>query len=125
MRHRKQGRKLGRSASHRRAMLRNMVSSFFIHERIETTEPKAKELRRVAERLITLAKQGNLHARRQVLEIVRDKKVVKKLFDEIAPRFQAVNGGYTRIIKVGFRRGDAAPTALIELSRKEVKVSSE
>ncbi len=118
MRHRKQGRKLGRNASHRKAMLRNMVTSLFTYERIETTEAKAKELKPLAEKMITLAKRGDLHARRQVLEVVRSKKVVKKLFDEIAPRFKDVNGGYTRIIRVGVRRGDSAPTALIELTRK-------
>ena len=118
MRHRKVGRKLSRVASHRWAMLRNMVTSLFQHERIETTEAKAKELRKLAEKMITLAKRGDLHARRQVLEVVRDKKIVKRLFDEIATRYKEVNGGYTRIIKLGIRRGDGAPTALIELVKK-------
>ncbi|MCD6320156.1 MAG: 50S ribosomal protein L17 [Candidatus Desulfofervidaceae bacterium] len=123
MRHRKEGRKLGRTASHRKAMLRNMVTSLFIHERIETTEVKAKELRPLAEKTISLAKKGDLHARRQALAVVRDKRVVKKLFEEIAPRYKNVNGGYTRIIKAGMRRGDGSSTALIELTKKEVSTA--
>ncbi|MDL1970081.1 MAG: 50S ribosomal protein L17 [Candidatus Desulfofervidaceae bacterium] len=123
MRHRKEGRKLGRTASHRKAMLRNMVTSLFIHERIETTEAKAKELRPLAEKTISLAKKGDLHARRQALAVVRDKRVVKKLFEEIAPRYKNVNGGYTRIIKAGMRRGDGSSTALIELTKKEVSTA--
>jgi len=99
-------------------MLRNMVTSLFQYERIETTEAKAKELRHLAEKMITLAKKGDLHARRQALRIIRNKKTVKKLFDEIASRYKDVNGGYTRIIKIGVRRGDGAPTALIELSKR-------
>lgn len=120
MKHRKAGRKLGRTASHRRAMIRNMVTSLFIHERIETTEAKAKELRSLAEKMISLAKRGDLHARRQALAVVRDKRVVKKLFDEIAPRYKDISGGYTRMIKVGVRRGDGSPTALIELTKRKV-----
>jgi len=123
MRHRKEGRKLGRTASHRRAMLRNMVTSLFAYERIETTEAKAKELRPLAEKMISLAKRGDLHARRQVLAVVRDKRVVKKLFEEIAPRYKETAGGYTRIIKVGIRRGDGSPTALIELTKKGVSTT--
>jgi len=115
MRHRKNGRKLNRTASHRRAMLRNMATSLFEHERIETTQAKAKELRPYAERLITLAKRGDLHARRLAAAKVRDRAVVGKLFDEIGPRYQDRPGGYTRILKLGARKGDAADMALIEL----------
>jgi len=115
MRHRKTGRKLNRTPSHRRAMLRNMATSLFLHERIETTTAKAKELRPYAERLITLAKRGDLHARRLAAGKVRDRAVVGKLFDELGPRFQDRPGGYTRILKLGARKGDAADMALIEL----------
>lgn len=122
MRHRKAGRKLGRTSSHLKATLRNMVTSFFEHERIQTTDAKAKELRKIAEKMITLGKRGDLHARRQALSFVRSKKVVKKLFEEIAPRFQNRNGGYTRIIKAGRRHGDNAPLSIIELvGEKEVR----
>jgi large subunit ribosomal protein L17 len=115
MRHQKSGRKLSRSASHRWALMRNLVTSLLRDEKIKTTDPKAKELRRWVERVITLGKQGSLHARRQVLAIVQDKTVVRKLFDTIAPRFKDRPGGYTRIVKVGIRRGDAAPVSIIEL----------
>jgi large subunit ribosomal protein L17 len=115
MRHLKSGRKLSRTSSHRRALIRNLITSLLRDEKIQTTDPKAKELRRWADRVITLGKQGSLHARRQVLGIVQDKAVVRKLFDSIAPRFKDRPGGYTRIIKVGMRRGDAAPISLIEL----------
>jgi large subunit ribosomal protein L17 len=115
MRHRISGRKLGRNASHRKAMFRNMVTSLFEHERVQTTDAKAKELRRVAEKLITLGKRGDLHARRLVLAYVRDKGVVAKLFDEISPRYAQRPGGYTRIIKVGERKGDGAPVSFLEL----------
>ncbi|NPV04299.1 MAG: 50S ribosomal protein L17 [Syntrophaceae bacterium] len=118
MRHGVGGRKLGRTTSHRTAMLRNMVTSFLQHERIETTDAKAKELRRVAERMITLAKKGSLHARRQAAAVIRDKDVLKKLFDEIGTRFADRQGGYTRIVKTGFRTGDSAPLAVIELMAK-------
>ncbi|MGE5302239.1 MAG: 50S ribosomal protein L17 [Alphaproteobacteria bacterium] len=119
MRHLKSGRKLNRTASHRRALIRNLITSLLREEKIQTTDPKAKELRRWADRVITLGKQGSLHARRQVLGIVQDKAVVRKLFDIIAPRFKDRPGGYTRIIKVGMRRGDAAPISLIELVARE------
>jgi len=99
-------------------MLRNMVTSFLKFEKIETTDAKAKELRRVAEKMITLAKQGGLHARRQAAAVIRDKDVVKKLFDEIGARFADRQGGYTRIVKTGFRAGDSAPMAVIELMVK-------
>jgi len=115
MRHRKSGRQLSRNSSHRWALMRNLVTALLRDEKIQTTDPKAKELRRWADRVITLGKAGSLHARRQVLGIVQDKAVVRKLFDTIAPRFKSRAGGYTRIIKVGWRRGDAAQMSLIEL----------
>lgn len=115
MRHRKAGRKLGRTASHRKAMLRNMVTSLFEHERIVTTVPKAKEARRVADKMITLAKQGDLHARRQAYSYIQSKNVVAKLFDEIQSQYADRQGGYTRIIRTGTRLGDAAPMAILEL----------
>ena len=115
MRHRKSGRQLSRNSSHRWALMRNLVTALLRDEKIQTTDPKAKELRRWADRVITLGKAGSLHARRQVLGIVQDKAVVRKLFDTIAPRFKERAGGYTRIIKIGWRRGDAAQMSLIEL----------
>ena len=115
MRHRKSGRKLNRTSSHRKAMMRNMVTSLLDHERIETTDAKAKELRRLTDRMITLGKRGDLHARRQALSVIRSKAVTAKLFDEIADRFRDRPGGYTRVIKVGNRSGDAAPVSIIEL----------
>lgn len=118
MRHRKKGRKLNRTAAHRKATLRNMAASLFRHERIETTTAKAKELRPFAERLITLAKRGDLHARRLAAQKIPDREVLGKLFGEIGPRFSERPGGYTRILKMGNRRGDAAEMALIELVEK-------
>lgn len=115
MRHRKAGRKLGRTSEHRRAMLRNMVTSLFEHERIVTTVPKAKEARRVADKMITLAKRGDLHARRQAYAYIKSKDVVAKLFDEIQSQYSDRQGGYTRIIQTGTRLGDAAPMAILEL----------
>ena len=115
MRHRKKGRKLQRTASRRRAMLRNLATSLFRHERIETTTAKAKELRPYAERLITLARRGDLHARRLVARKIQDREVLGKLFDEISPRYAERPGGYTRILKLGNRKGDAAEISLIEL----------
>jgi large subunit ribosomal protein L17 len=115
MRHLKSGRKLNRTSSHRWALIRNLVTALLRDEKIRTTDPKAKELRRWADRVITLGKQGGLHARRQALGIVRDRAVVRKLFDTIAPRFKDRPGGYTRIVKIGHRRGDGAPLSLIEL----------
>jgi large subunit ribosomal protein L17 len=115
MRHQKAGRKLGRESAHRVSMLRNMVTSFFSDERIETTDAKAKELRRVAEKMITLGKRGSLEARRHALAVIKDKKVVKKLFEDIAPRFQDRQGGYTRIFKSGHRPGDGALVSVIAL----------
>jgi large subunit ribosomal protein L17 len=121
MRHRKSGVKLNRTSSHRKAMFRNMVTSLFKHERIRTTDAKAKELRRWADHLVTLAKRGDLHARRQAMAIVREKAVVHKLFDEVVQRYQNVAGGYTRIVKIGVRPGDAAPISMIELVTPEPK----
>lgn len=115
MRHRKASLKLNRTTSHRNAMFRNMVTSLFKHERIRTTGAKAKELRRWADHLITLAKRGDLHARRQALAIVREKQVVHKLFEEANEKFGHSSGGYTRIVKLGRRGGDAAAMSLIEL----------
>lgn len=125
MRHRKTGRKLNRTSSHRNAMFRNMVTSLFAHEQIETTDAKAKELRRYADKMVTLGKRGTLHARRQALSFVRDRDVVKKLFEDIAPRFASRPGGYTRITKVGVRRGDAAPLSIIELTERGDRAISE
>jgi large subunit ribosomal protein L17 len=124
MRHRKASLKLGRTSSHRNAMFRNMVTSLFKHQRIRTTDVKAKELRRWADNLITLAKRGDLHARRQALSIVREKEVVHKLFAEATELYGDRSGGYTRIIKLGTRPGDAAPISMIELiteKKKDVK----
>ena len=108
-------RKLGRDSSARKAVLRSLVTSLFRHERIETTEAKAKELRKVADKMLTLAKRGDLHARRQALAYITDEDVVRKLFAEVAPKYKERQGCYTRIIKVGVRQGDAAPVVIIEL----------
>ena len=115
MRHLKSGRQLSRNSSHRWALMRNLVTALLREEKIQTTDAKAKELRRWVDRVITLGKRGDLHARRQALAVVQDKAVVRKLFDSIAPRFKDRPGGYTRIIKIGIRRGDAAPVSMIEL----------
>jgi large subunit ribosomal protein L17 len=115
MRHLNTGRKLSRNSSHRWALMRNLMAALLREEKIQTTDAKAKELRRFVDRVITLGKQGSLHARRQVLAIIQDKAVVKKLFDSIGPRFRDRPGGYTRIIKLGWRHGDAAPVSLVEL----------
>ena len=115
MRHNKSGRKLNRNSSHRKAMFSNMANSLFDHEIIKTTLPKAKELRRVAEPLITLAKSDSVSNRRSAFSKLRDKEMVGKLFSELAPRYKDRPGGYTRILKCGFRSGDAAPMAYIEL----------
>ncbi len=121
MRHRRIGRKLGVTTKHRKAMFRNMVTDFFRFDRIKTTDTRAKELRRIAEKLITLAKDGSLHKRRQAAAYVRDNEVLKKLFDEIATKFKDRPGGYTRITKLGFRRGDNSPISIIELVEEEFK----
>ena len=115
MRHGKKIAKLGRTAPHRKAMLSNMMTSLFINERVTTTQTRAKELKRTAERVLTCAKKGDLHARRQVLRIIADKQVVAKLFDELGPRYKSRNGGYTRLIKLGPRRGDGAFMSIVEL----------
>ena len=122
MRHRVHGRKLGRPTPHRRALLRNLCTSLFEHERITTTVEKAKELRPLAEKLITLGKDGGLHARRQAAAQLLNVAVVQKLFDIIANRFADRNGGYTRIVKLGYRQGDGADLAVIELLGSELSV---
>ncbi|HHW11543.1 MAG TPA: 50S ribosomal protein L17 [Firmicutes bacterium] len=108
-------RRLGRPAGHRKALFRNLVTELIRHEKITTTETKAKEIRALAEKMITLGKQGDLSARREVAKVIMDKAVVKKLFDEVATRYADRNGGYTRVVRIGPRRGDAAPMAVIEL----------
>jgi large subunit ribosomal protein L17 len=115
MRHRKSGRTLGRKSSHRKAMYKNMAASLIVHETIRTTLPKAKELRRVVEPLITLAKQDGVARRRLAFSRLRDKPSVGKLFNELGPRFKDRPGGYLRILKIGFRPGDSAPMALVQL----------
>ncbi len=126
MRHRKRGRQLGRDTDHRRALFRNLVTSLLEHEKIETTEAKAKELRGIADRMISLGKQGDLHARRLALAYLQSKSVVAKLFSDIAPRFTDRKGGYTRLIKTRIRPGDGAPMSvveLVELKEKEKKTT--
>jgi len=115
MRHGKKIVKLGRTASHRKAMLSNMMTSLFANERITTTQIRAKALRRTAEKVITFAKKGDVHARRQVLRVIADKQILSKLFDELGPRYKSRNGGYTRVVKLGPRRGDGAFMSIIEL----------
>ncbi len=115
MRHAKSGRKFNRTASHRKAMFANMAVALIKHEQIKTTLPKAKDLRGVVDRLITLGKRGDLHARRQALSVLRDSTIAAKLFEELAERYKDRPGGYTRVIKAGFRYGDTAPMAVIEL----------
>lgn len=120
MRHRKAGRKLNRTSSHRTAMFRNMSAALIKHEQIVTTLPKAKELRPIVEKLVTLGKRGDLHARRQAIARVGDATMVAKLFDTLAPRYQDRQGGYTRVLKAGFRYGDNAPVAVIEFVDRDV-----
>ncbi len=124
MRHRRAGRKLGRTSSHRMAMLRNMVTELLEKEKITTTVPKAKELRPFTEKMITLGKRDSLHARRQALSVIRSKSVVHKLFDSLGPRYADRNGGYTRIVRLGYRKGDSAERALIELVESDVAEES-
>jgi large subunit ribosomal protein L17 len=121
MRHGKVHRKLGKKPAHRKAMFANMAASLIKHEQIVTTLPKAKELRPVVEKLITLAKKGGLHARRQAIAEIRDVAQVKKLFEVLAPRYGERHGGYTRIMKAGFRYGDSAPVAVIEFVDRDVE----
>ena len=115
MRHRQSGRKLNRTSSHRKSLFKNMAQALLKHEQIVTTLPKAKELKRVVEKLITLGKKGNLHSRRLAFNQIRDKDMVSKLFDNLAKRYSDRKGGYTRVLKAGFRYGDSAPMAVIEL----------
>jgi large subunit ribosomal protein L17 len=119
MRHLNQGRKLNRTSAHRKALFKNLVLALIRHGRIRTTDAKAKELRRVADRMVTLGKQNDLAARRHVFALVQSHEAVQKLFNEIAPRFTDRNGGYTRVVKFGFRRGDAAPLSIIEFTGAE------
>jgi large subunit ribosomal protein L17 len=121
MHHGKTGSKLGRTSSHKEAMLRNMVTSIIKHERIRTTDMKAKELKKLAEKMITLGKKGTLHARRQALAVVRDRTMVGKLFGELTERYRNRAGGYTRIIKAGYRFGDNAPVSILEYIPDEKK----
>ena len=115
MRHRRSGRRLGRSSAHRKAMFANLAAALIKHEQISTTLAKAKDLRRIVDRLITLGKRGDLHARRQVLSFLGDRKLAEKLIAALGPRYAERQGGYTRVIRTGFRYGDAAPMAVIEL----------
>ncbi len=119
MRHRLSGRKLNKTASHRKAMFANMVGALIGHEQIKTTLPKAKELRGIADKMITLGKRGNLHSRRRAFAVLRDDDLVTKLFGPLAERYKDRNGGYTRVIKAGFRHGDSAPMAIIELVERD------
>jgi large subunit ribosomal protein L17 len=125
MRHLKSGRKLNRSGAHRRALLRSLVTALLQHEHLQTTDAKAKEMRRWVDRMITLGKRNTLHARRQAAAFVFKREVVKKLFDDIAPRFQSRPGGYTRITKLGPRHGDDASMSLIELVERGGRARSE
>ena len=120
MRHRQSGRKLNRTSSHRKSLFKNMAQALLKPEQIITTLPKAKELKRVVEKLITLGKKGNLHSRRLAFNQIRDKDMVSKLFDSLAKRYSDRNGGYTRVLKAGFRYGDSAPMAVIELVDRDV-----
>lgn len=122
MRHGKAGRKLNRTSSHRKAMFANMAASLIEHEQIVTTLPKAKEIRPIVEKLITLGKRGDLHARRQAISAIRDEKLVRRLFDTLAPRYATRNGGYLRIMKAGYRFGDNAPMAVIEFVDRDPSV---
>ena len=124
MRHRVSGRRLGRGPSHQKAMFRSLASSLIIHEHLETTDARAKELRRVADRLVTLGKKGTLHARRQAYKFLNDHQLVQKLFDEIAPRFSERQGGYTRLIKSRIRFVDQAPMTFVRFVSEELKTTS-
>lgn len=125
MRHRVKGKKLGRTKSHKESMLRNLVTSLFERESVRTTEARAKEARKLAEKVLTWGKKGDLHSRRLALRHILDTAIIKKVFDDIAPRFAGRDGGYTRIIKLGERRGDAAPVVILELTEKSKKVEEE
>ena len=121
MRHRLSGRKLNRTSAHRKAMFNNLAAALVQHEQITTTLPKAKDLRPLAEKLITLGKRANLHARRQAIAVLGDAKLAAKLFDTLAPRYAKRNGGYTRVLKAGFRYGDSSPMAVIEFVERDVE----
>ena len=121
MRHGKAHRKLNRTHSHRKAMFANMAASLIEHEQIVTTLPKAKEMRSIADKLITLGKRGDLHARRQAISQIKDKEQVKQLFEVLGPRYAERNGGYTRVLKAGFRYGDSAPMAVIEFVDRDIE----
>lgn len=125
MRHHKAGRRLNRSSPHRTALYRNLVRELLSRDRIETTDEKAKEIRRYAERMVTLGKQGTLAARRRAIAFLRDPKVVGRLFDDVAPRFAERPGGYTRVVKLGVRQGDAAKLSMIELTGTSESVESD
>jgi len=120
MRHKKLGRRFGRQSSHRQAMFSNMAASLIKHEQIVTTLPKAKDLRPIVEKLVTLGKRGDLHARRQAVAELRDQAMVKKLFDVLGPRYKERSGGYTRVLKAGYRYGDSAPVAVIEFVDRDL-----
>lgn len=122
MRHLKDGRKLNRTAAHRKALMRNLVKALLVREQIRTTDAKAKELRRHADRIVTLGKKGTVHARRLAYVYLGSRKLVKRLFDEVAPRFHSRAGGYTRVLKIGPRQGDAAPISLVEFTERAVPV---
>ena len=121
MRHRMSGRKLNRTSSHRKAMFSNMTASLLLHEQIKTTKPKAKDLRVFVDKMITLGKRGDLHARRQALSFLQDKTVVEKLFEALAERYKDRQGGYSRVLAAGYRYGDAAPMAIIELVDRDIE----
>lgn len=125
MRHKVQGRKFGREKGHRKALLRNLVKSLVLHERITTTVSKAKETRKLAERIITYGKKGTVHHRRLAFSVLQNRELVKKVFDEIAPKYQNREGGYTRVLKKGYRRGDCAPMAIIEFVEGTVTEASD
>jgi large subunit ribosomal protein L17 len=125
MRHGMSGRKLNRTSSHRKALFSNMANALIKHEQIKTTLPKAKELRPVVEKLVTLGKRGNLHARRQAFAVLRDNAMTSKLFDTLASRFADRQGGYTRVLKAGYRYGDAAPMAIIEFVDRDLEAKGQ
>ena len=125
MRHRVKGRKFGREKGHRNLMLKNLVSSLVEHGRIKTTSARAKEMRSMAERVITYGKKGTVHHRRMAFKILKNRTLVKKVFDELAPRYENINGGYTRILKFGYRKGDAAPMSIIEFVEGNEKTTTD
>ena len=124
MRHLKTGRKLNRTAAHRKALMRNLVKALLLREQIQTTDAKAKELRRWADRMVTLGKKNSVHARRLAFSYLGSRRLVQRLFDEVAPRFQSRSGGYTRVLKIGPRRGDAAPISLVEFTERKAEPST-